>query len=103
MEPWPIWASSWDFWPAPCAAFEDDQHPLARGAGGVEGAALDQRLDRALVHGPGVHALAEVPQRRERAPLLARALDLLHGGEPDALHGVQPEADVAFDDDELVV
>ena len=53
--------------------FEHDQHPLARGAGGVEGAALDQRLDRALVHGPGVHALAEVPQRRERAALLARA------------------------------
>src|SRR4051812_49051874 len=41
------------------------EHALARRAGGAEAAALDQRLDRALVHAAGVHALAEVPQGRE--------------------------------------
>ena len=49
-----------------------------------------------------VHALAEVPQRRE-VPVLAALLDRLHGRVADALHGIQPEADVALDDHELVV
>ena len=48
------------------------EHPAARGAGGLERAALDQRLDRALVHRAAVDALAEVPDARERAVLAAR-------------------------------
>ena len=54
------------FWPAACAESSTSSMPLARRAGGAEGAALDQRLDRALVDRAAVHALAEVPQRRER-------------------------------------
>ena len=38
------------------------EHPAARGAGGAEGAAHDQRLDRLLVDRAAVDALAEVPQ-----------------------------------------
>ena len=40
---------------------------------------------------------------RERAALLAGALHRLDGGVADALHGVEPEADVALHDHELVV
>ena len=79
------------------------QHPLAARAGGAERAALDQRVDRLLVDGATVHTLAEVPQRAELSPLLARALDRLDGLEADALDGVEAEADLALDNGELVV
>ena len=69
--------------------------PLRRRAGRAERAALDQRLDRLLVDRAAVDALAEVPQRGERAALLARALDRLDRLVADALDGVQAEADVA--------
>jgi len=82
---------------------QDLQHALARRAGRAEGPALDQRLDRALVDGLGVDALAELPDRGELAALLAGALDRLDRGVADALDGVEPEADVAVDHDELVV
>src|SRR3954464_676192 len=61
------------------------QQALARGAGRVERPALDQSLDRALVDRTRVDALAEVPQRAERSPLFAAALDRLHGGVAHAL------------------
>ena len=77
--------------------------PLRRGAGGAEGAALDQGLDRLLVDRAAVDPLAEVPQRAEVAALLARLLDGLDGLVADALDGVEAEADVAVDDRELVV
>ena len=48
------------------------EHAPARGAGRAERAALDQRLDRLLVDGAAVDALAEVPQRRERPSPRAR-------------------------------
>ena len=76
------------------------EHSLARRAGRVERAALDQRLDRLLVDGAAVDALAEVPDRGERAVLLARALDRLDRLVADALDRVEAEADVALDDDE---
>ena len=82
---------------------EDGEHALAGRAGGAERAALDQGLDRLLVHRPVVDALTEVPQRREVAVLGAGGLDRLHRLEADALDRVQPEADVALDHGELVV
>src|SRR3954466_6836292 len=82
---------------------EHAEHALARGPGGAEGAALDQRLDRALVDRPGVDAGAEVPDRPELPALLARRLDRLDGREAHALDRVEPEADVALVDHELVV
>src|SRR4051794_19125669 len=74
------------------------QHALARRAGRAERAALDERFDRLLVDGTTVDALAEVPDRGERSALFACALDRLDGREADALHGVEPEADLAVDD-----
>ncbi len=53
--------------------------PGAGAAERVERAALDQRLDRLLVHGAAVDAAAEVPDRRERAVLVARGDDRLDG------------------------
>src|SRR5579862_2082246 len=82
---------------------EHREHPLARGAGGAKRAAFDQRLDRLLVDGPVVNALAEVEKARERSPLRPRLLDRLDGLEADSLDRVEPEADVAVDDDELMV
>ena len=82
---------------------EHAEHALARGAGGAEGAALDERLDRALVDRARVDAGAEVPDRPELPTLLARRLDRLDGREAHALDRVEPEADVAVDDHELVV
>ena len=64
---------------------------------------LIERLDRLLVDRAAVDARAEVPQRRERPALLARGLDRLDRRVADALDGVEAEADVALDDDELVV
>src|SRR6266566_1959342 len=42
------------------------QHPAARRVGRIECAALDERLERALVDGLRVDAFREVPDRRER-------------------------------------
>ena len=82
---------------------EHRQHALAAGAGRAERAALDQRLDRLLVDRAAVDPLAEVEQVGERTVLLARPLDRLDRRVADALDRVEPEADVAVDDDELVV
>src|SRR6185503_14341632 len=82
---------------------EDAEHALARVARGAERAALHERLDRALVHRARVDARAEVPDGLERPALAAGGLDGLDRGVADALHGVEAEADVALDDDELVV
>src|SRR3954452_11959812 len=82
---------------------EHVEHALARGPGGAEGAALDEGLDRALVDRAWVDAGAEVPDRRELPALLAGRLDRLDGREAHALDRVEPEADVALVDHELVV
>ena len=82
---------------------EDAEHALARGAGGAEGAALDERLDRPLVDRARVDAGAEVPDRPELPTLLARRLDRLDRRVAHALDRIEPEADVALDDHELVV
>src|SRR3954464_14995456 len=50
---------------------EDVDHALARGAGRVERAAFDQRLERALVDDLRVDPLGEVPDRLERPALRA--------------------------------
>src|SRR5262249_46213239 len=84
-------------------AFEHREHALARRAGRPERAALDERLDRLLVDGPRVDPCAEVPQRLERPAAVASRLDRLDRGVADALDRVEAEADVAVDDDELVV
>src|SRR3954466_1556320 len=82
---------------------EHAEHALARSPGGAEGAALDQRLDRALVDPARVDAGGEVPDRAELPALLAGRLDRLDGREAHALDRVEPEADVALVDHELVV
>src|SRR5690242_4889301 len=46
-----------------------------RGVETVERAALDERLERTLVHELAVDALGEVPDRRERSAFLARTHD----------------------------
>ena len=79
---------------------EDGEHPHPRLAGRVERAALDERLERALVDDLRVDALREVPDRVER-PVLARRDDPLRGGLPHVLHRVQAEADLALDDGEV--
>ena len=79
------------------------EHPLARGAGRVERAALDERLERALVRDRRVDALGEVPDRLERAVLLARGDDRARRAVADVLHGVEAEADLALDDGEVAL
>src|SRR5688572_2777347 len=81
---------------------QDLEHSRARGAERVERARLDEALDRALVDRAAVHALAEVPDRRERPACLARGDDRVDGRAAHALHGLEPEANVAADDDEVV-
>ena len=66
-------------------------------------AALDQRLDRLLVDGTAVDPGAEVPQVGERPAFFPGSLDRLDRLVADALDRIEPEADVAIDDDELVV
>ena len=80
---------------------EQREHALARRPGRVERAALDEALERALVHDLRVDALAEVPERREGAAFLAGRDDRADGRLADVLHGVQAEADLALDDREV--
>src|SRR5581483_4473769 len=82
---------------------EDLQHAPAGGARGVERAALDQALDRALVDRARVHALAEVPDRGEGPAALAGGDDRLHGRVADVLHRVEAEADRVAGDHEAVI
>ena len=58
----------------------------------IEGAGLDQRLDRALVDALAVDARAEVEQAAERAALFARRDDGLDRALAGALDGAQPVA-----------
>src|SRR4051794_6910720 len=80
---------------------EAREHPIPRRPGRIERAALHQRLERALVHRRRIDPLGEVPERRERAALLARTHDRATGGLADVLHGVETEADLPFDDREV--
>ncbi len=73
------------------------EHAAARVAGRVEGAALDQRLERAPVDEGRVDARAEVVDRAERT-VGARRDDRLDGADPHPLDRVQAEADLAADD-----
>src|SRR5215210_6642000 len=79
------------------------EHAATRRAGRVERPALDQALHRPLVDGAGVHSLAEIPDRGERAALLPGVQDRLHGDVADVLYGVEAEADAVARDDEAVV
>src|SRR3954468_13768004 len=81
---------------------KDFQHPRTRGTGRVEGTALDERLDRLLVDATAVDALAEIPDRDDRPARLARLDDGVDSRGADVLYGVEPEADVAFHDHEVV-
>ena len=71
-EAWPISRSLRELLPVAERLLEDGEHPHPRLAGRVERAALDERLERALVDDLRVDALREVPDRVER-PVLARA------------------------------
>ena len=73
IEPWPRRASSCDLEALAWAADSTSSIPLRTSPGGVERPALDQALDGALVDGPRVDPLAEVPDRGERPAALARA------------------------------
>ena len=74
--------------PAPARA---PQHPLARRAGRAERAALDERLDRLLVDGAVVDALAEVPDRGERPSSLARRLIASTAAKPTPFTASSPK------------
>jgi hypothetical protein len=63
------------------------EHPETRVAGRVQRAALDERLERALVARRRVDTFAEVPDRRERPVLLAGADDPARRRLPHVLHG----------------
>ena len=102
IDPWPESASSCAFCARRLRLAEHVQHALARRAGRVERAALDQALDRLLVDGARVDPRAEVPDRGERPAVLARLEDLLDRRVADVLDRVEAEADVALDDDEVV-
>ena len=73
------------------------EHAAARVAGAVERAAADERLEHALVGHLRVDAGAEVEDRLEAPALVPRRDDRLDGADPDALHGVHAEADLALD------
>ena len=77
------------------------EHPAPRAAGRVECAALDERLERALVHGLRVDALGEIPERREGPAVLACRDDRPRRRVADVLDRVQPEADLSLDDGEV--
>src|SRR4051794_28300161 len=64
---------------------QDREHAFARSSCRAKRTALDQRLDRLLVHGTAIDATAEVPQILKWTALLAGALDRLHGSEAHAL------------------
>ena len=82
---------------------EELQHPFSRLPLGnvVEGATLDQRLERTLVHELRIDALGEVPDRRERTALRASTDDRLGGRIADVLDRGQAEADLPLDDGEV--
>src|SRR5213594_4060545 len=77
---------------------DDLEHPATRRVGGVERAALHERLERALVRALRIDALREIPDRRELTALVARPDDRARGRVADVLHRVQPEADLPLDD-----
>src|SRR5438034_10721986 len=62
---------------------DDVEHPPPCRAGRIERTALDERLERAPVDDLGIDPLGEVPERLERAALLAGADDRPAGGLPD--------------------
>ena len=61
---------------------------------GVEGPALDEALHHSPVHGPQVHAVAEVEERAEGPALPAGGEHRLDRALPDVLDGGEAEADV---------
>ena len=74
------------------------EHALARPG---QRTALHERFEHALVRDHRVDALGEVPDRLERAALVARGDQRLRSALADALDGVQPEPDLAVDDREV--
>src|SRR3954452_19366137 len=80
---------------------EDVDHALAGGAGRVERAAFDQRLERALVDDLRVDPLGEVPDRLERPALRAGGDDRTARALADVLDRVHAEADLPLDDGEV--
>ena len=89
--------------PVPEHRVEGGQHAEPRRAGGVERAALHERLERALVEHLRIDALGERPDRLERPALGADSNDRVRGGLPHVLHRVQPEVDDAADDREVLL
>ena len=75
--------------PAPSACSSTSSIALARA--GRARAALDERLERALVHELRVDALGEVPDRRERPALGARGDDRAAADSPTFLTAFRPK------------
>ena len=71
----------------------DDGHQLRASAKLVHGAALDQRLNHALVEQAQIDFFAELEDRGEPAQFFARRDDGLDGIVADILHRGQAEAD----------
>ena len=70
---------------------EHGEHPHPRRAGRVERAALDERLERALVDDLRVDALGELPDRRERPALVAGGDDLAAAASPTFFTAFSPK------------
>src|SRR5689334_16687452 len=66
----------------------------ARSQGGVESAALNERLERRLVDAARVDAAGEVEQIVKRPPRGARFEHGLQRAVANAAHGAEPEADL---------
>ena len=77
--------------------------PLVLAVDTVEGAGLDQRLDRGAVDDLKRHSSAEVPQTAEGSAFAARLEDRAHRLLAHALDRGQAEADVAVRADALLV
>ena len=68
-------------------------HKLGAAAESIHGAALDQRLQHALVQQPQIYLLAEFVNRAEAAQLFACGDDGFDGVVADVLYRGQAEAD----------
>ena len=88
--------------PAPRECVVDHlEHPAPRCSRRVQRAALDQRLERALVGDRGVDPFREIPEGGKRAPALARGDDCRRGCLPHVLYGIEAKADLSLHDGEV--
>jgi hypothetical protein len=99
IEPWPASRSACCFCPQPSACSSTSSMPR-RVRRSSRGAALDERLEHALVDDRG-STRSQKSQIDSNGPPSRARDDRLDAPTPDALDGVQAEADLALDDGEV--